>query len=161
MAVKSNVAREIIIETAPRKTFAARLFISLNNEILKENEDLATNPDVKMTNGNYYVKYGWCRNRREEDRKFVIVSDLFSYHGRVRFYDWKDFCRMAKTDKEVRWIKENTTISEELFKIAKDHHWQNLPFSVDWVKYKNKLKEKDPNLKDTFLWIGEDDEQCS
>lgn len=87
---------------------------------------------IDITNGHEGPMFRICAGD-DSIRQFMRSGD-FDY--RVR--DWDDFVEQAKTNKSFNFLLRASTISKELFDIAKQNYAVRLAFTIDTVKY---LKE--------------------
>lgn len=98
-------------------------------------------PNIRSTGGFYTIKYIPLNNKeRIPNRPFRIGQDLV--RGRVHvagFIQWHIFSR---TVPELKWLERNSTLTDELFRIAKCHPGMSFYFTVDWVKYDKMIREK-------------------
>lgn len=144
--MKSKRANELIISCTRKEVFARRARVSL-----KEKQSSQDNLWV-YTSGNYTITRK-TSNPSRQGKNFVLNCDLFRCH-RLRVASYKEFEELSKTDEKVKWLVNNTNISKDLFRIAKQHRDLPLPFCIDFVKYEKHLKENAENgeIRKNFLW---------
>ena len=90
--------------------------------------------EVMYTSGLYsvslrplYKDFGKLSNK-----PFLIKSDVFKIRA-MRVGSWREF-----SDGECeafQWLVENTTVSEDLFELARENPLVDIPFAIDFNKY--------------------------
>ena len=96
-------------------------------------------PNLRMTKGFYMIKYT-PRNSpdRKKGRPWKIGQDLIRCDIRVSGKaHWAALCERVP---ELDWLRRNSTLSDEMFDLAVQHPGMTLWFTVDWVRYCNKLR---------------------
>lgn len=95
-------------------------------------------PQLRMTKGLYMIKYTPVHSRDyRKGRPFKIGQDLIRWDVRISGpEEWKELCARIP---EFGWIARNSTFSTKLFKLAKQHPGMAFWFTVDWIRYRNKL----------------------
>lgn len=100
------------------------------------------NPNLRMTKGLYMIKYtpagsGDCR----KGRPFKIGQDLIRWDIRVSgVVEWEELARRVP---ELRWLSRNSTLTRNLFGLAKRHPGMSFWFTVKWDEYEAKLKAQE------------------
>ena len=111
-------------------------------------EDIADRPDMCFVFGYFYLMY--CHMTvQSRTRKFfrICAADasirLFMREGDFdyRVADWDDFVEQAKTNDFFMFLLKASTISKELFDLAKGNYAVRLPFTIDAVKYCKEVGE--------------------
>jgi hypothetical protein len=143
-------AREENIVCSETKQIFRRICVKLDGSSL-EGVDFSNclyDENLKFTNGVYEIAYKPVTKQREFARRnpFLIRSDLLP-GCKMRFKDWKDFCKLAESNKALKWLKEWTTISAEMFNCAKTHYMLPLVFTVKYCEYWKRLKKLEPEAR--------------
>ena len=94
--------------------------------------------NVRLTRGIYTVTY---ISRPYKDKHYLISQDLMG--GCFYVSGWQHFVMLCTRIPELAWIKRNSLgLCPELFGFAKMHPGLGFQFTIDWVKYGNKITEK-------------------
>lgn len=98
-------------------------------------------PMLRATKGLYMIKYTPVRSKDyRKGRPFKIGQDLIRWDLRVSgTKEWHELCGRVI---EFGWIERNSTLSDEMFRLAKMHPGMAFWFSVDWVRYEKKLQSQ-------------------
>lgn len=115
--------------------------VSLKEEPVSFEHFKDRDPNVTSTQGMYTIKYIPSTDRRSiKGKPYQIGQDLIRWRVMCSGYPhWK--C-LAKRIPELGWLDRNTSITRELFAIAKEHPGMAFFFTVDWVRYANMIEEK-------------------
>lgn len=120
---------------------AYNYIISLKDEPISLNRYETNDPNVRGTRGLYSIKFiPSTDNKYKEGLPFQIGQDLIFWRVLCSGYTmWK---AMAKAIPELGWLDRNTTLCHELFTIAKCHPGMPVWFTIDWVRYTQKIQNK-------------------
>lgn len=94
--------------------------------------------NVRATRGIYTITYV---SRPGDNRKHYwvsqdLISGLFSVSG------WNHFVHLCERIPELDWIRRNSLgLGPELFNMAKRHPGLGFQFTIDWVRYGQKIIE--------------------
>lgn len=140
MSIKEIYNKAIIENTLCPRNFA-RAYISLKNTRTDNIENnLAKNEDLRLTNWVYFVKY---KPERKVKPYMVNADVMVPNEGHLRRYrSYEEFEKMGQIDEGIKWIIENTNVSKEMFEIAKENPYMNIPISIDIVKYTERIGSK-------------------
>ena len=99
------------------------------------------NPDIKATRGMYTIQYiPLCDKTRNPKFPYLIGQDLVRI--RVTVSGPKHWDMVCTRVPELAWVKRNSTLTGEMFRIAKMHPGLVLRFGINFPKYCEKI-EKD------------------
>ena len=110
---------------------------------LKDWTDL--NPNVKVTKGLYSIQYIPAGSvRRNPKFPYLIGQDLVRLRVTVSGpIHWGHLCDRIP---ELGWLKRNSTLTPEMFRIAKMHPGLVIKFTVDVVNYCKKIEDRAKEL---------------
>lgn len=102
-------------------------------------------PDIRATHGFYTIQYIPSGSfKRNPKFPYLIGQDLVRIRVTVSGpAHWAMLCTRIP---ELAWLNRNSTISGELFKIAKMHPGLVLRFGIDFVKYCTKILNRASEL---------------
>lgn len=137
----NDVARGVMAESMVKRTIFTRGRVDLNDLPITTEEMYPQNPNIRLTNFNYYIKYAPKPfGPKGRGNPFVIIADILLPTGKLRFANWEDLNEKRKTNLALDWIFRNTYIKEEILDIARE----NIDFPVqcgfDVVAYQHKIK---------------------
>ena len=136
-----DLSVKALAENSQRDSIQKRALINLNSEPLKDGDFPTAQGDLRLTDLMYYVKYLPSQLKQYYTRPFIIVGDLFPGRKiRTTSYDYTKL--IANDSKVVKWIIENSDLSQAHFDEARANIQMAIPFYVDPVKYAKKLREK-------------------
>lgn len=105
-------------------------------------EDIADRPDICFVFGYFYLMYCHMTVQYRTKKFFRICAAdasirTFMREGDFdyRVADWDDFVEQAKKNEFFSFLLRASTISKELFDLAKANYAVRLPFTIDAVKY--------------------------
>ena len=102
-------------------------------------------PGIRSTHGFYTIQYIPAGSvKRNPKFPYLIGQDLVRI--RVTVSGPKHWALMCSRIPELGWVNRNSTISGELFKIAKMHPGLVLRFGIDFVKYCDKITNRAKEL---------------
>lgn len=130
------------IEHTVKRGDVSRLLIRLDSTPVHEEDccNIMLDKNVIQTNGQYAITYDF----RYKGLRYALAGDIFGESKwRVRVANWKELQKLAEKDKRVKWVIENTTLTEEHFETAKENKLMRIPFCVDIVKYNKRLKTRE------------------
>ena len=134
-----DLASKALAENKQRLPIQKRAMVNVNSEPIKEGEIPTANNDLMYTDLIYYVKYLPSQLPQYKDRPFVIVGDIFPGRKiRTKNYAYTTYI----SNKALKWVLENSDLSQEHFDEAELNIQMAIPFYVDPVKYSKKLREK-------------------
>ncbi len=139
-------ARECLSDHLSAIKLNPRLLISFTLKTRQTGENPLNNRDLKFTDGLYAVTYSPSKGPNTlKNANFLISCDMF-YRKGMRAFNYKSFKKNINEDPVVDFLVNWTTLTEELFDIAKANLGTRIPFSLDVVKYYRAIKEKDPDI---------------
>jgi hypothetical protein len=98
------------------------------------------NPDIKATRGMYTIQYiPLCDKVRNPKFPYLIGQDLVRL--RVTVSGPKHWDMICTRVPELGWVKRNSTLTGEMFRIAKMHPGLVLRFGIDFPKYCKKIEK--------------------
>lgn len=129
-------------------------------------ERVEDRPDLFFAFGYFYLMY--CHRVVDlstgyEGKMFRICAGDASirqlmrngdFESRIR--DWDDFVEQAKTNKSYNFLLRASTISKELFDLARRNYAVRLAFTIDSVKYEKLVGQPTSlaSLKDMMVLIS-------
>lgn len=138
MAKKGGIARNTLV--SPENHYHV---INLLDEPISYKTFTALDPMVCTTFGKYTITY-YDRNhprvKNDNSGQFVMGQDLI--RTSLRFFGYRDFYKQSKYVVELGWLQRNTTISEELFELARRHAGTPFIFTIKFVEYARMIEEK-------------------
>lgn len=147
-------AKRSIIDNSRDKKWQKRACININSEPLEFGHSPSNDSDYCMTSGAYTLKYKPIPDSDQfADKPYVIKCDLFA-GNKIRFSSYRHLEYKAQTDKKIKWIVENTTLTPKLLGIAKRHPAMPVPFCLDLEAYCERLGRS--NDISRFLWEVEE-----
>lgn len=102
-------------------------------------------PNIRSTHGFYTIQYIPAGSvKRNPKFPYLIGQDLVRIRVTVSGpKHWRALCSRIP---ELAWVDRNSTISPELFGIAKKHPGLVLRFGIDFVKYCDKITNRAKEL---------------
>lgn len=130
-----------IIENSLISPRAYNYIVNLDDEPVSiesfENKD----PKVRGTRGLYSIKYIPSTDiNYREGLHFQIGQDLIRW--KVLCSGYKMWKALASKIPELGWIDRNSTLVPGLFGLAQCHPGMSIWFTIDWVKYSDKITTK-------------------
>lgn len=102
-------------------------------------------PHIHATDGCYSIRYIPTTDRRHvRGKPYVIGQDMVRL--RVTVSGPEHWHALSSRIPELGWIRRNSTLTDELFGICKKHPGMAFWFTLDFVKYTNKINEKAKNM---------------
>lgn len=96
-------------------------------------------PNIRATKGLYMIKYIPKGSiQRKKGRPFLIGQDLIRWRLCVSGSNYWHY--LAKQVPEIGWLERNSTLTDNMFKLAKMHPGMSLWFSVKWDEYEAKIQ---------------------
>ena len=119
--------------------------VHLQDEPITLKDFLELKPDIRATHGFYTIQYIPAGSvRRNPKFPYLIGQDLVRIRVTVSGpAHWGMLCTRIP---ELAWLNRNSTISGELFKIAKMHPGLVLRFGIDFPKYCTKILNRASEL---------------
>lgn len=101
--------------------------------------------NIRATRGLYTIQYIPSGSvQRNPKFPYLIGQDLVRI--RVTVSGPRHWGCMCDRIPELGWLKRNSTLSDEMFAIAKKHPGLVLRFGIDFVKYCNKIEKRAEEL---------------
>ena len=125
-----------------------KALLSIEFKKFSHDEDIADRPDLFFFNGFFDLVY--CHETvQSRTRRMYRINILdpalreavFRSGFKVRVRDWAEFVECAKYNPYFNFILRASTISEELFGLAKENYGIRMPFSIDICKYLREVGE--------------------
>lgn len=118
--------------------------LSVTREPIDPSEDSDSRPDMFQTDGAYFIQFTngfhetFCDPRKAMEMPFVISGDIFMF-AKIpnRYANYDMLMRMAKAIAILGVVVEYSTITPELFDIARKNPNVSFGFSFDFVRYYN------------------------
>lgn len=123
----------------PGKVFT--YLVALDDEPITLQHFRELKPNIRATHGFYTLQYIPAGSmKRNAKFPYLIGQDLVRI--RVTVSGPAHWAKLCERIPELAWLKRNSTISGELFSIAKKHPGLVLRFGVDFVKYCAKIESR-------------------
>jgi len=136
-----KMAGEEVSPLAFISPLAYKLICHLYDKRITKKMIRSMDKNLRVTKGMFMIKYVPTTDKYyRKGRPFKFGQDLI----RMRIYvsgpkEWHALCDKIP---ELDWIRRNSTFSDTMFTIAKEHPGMSFWFSLDWVRYYNMLKEQ-------------------
>ena len=104
---------------------------------LEQIQDL--DPKLRASKGMYMIKYvpKGCKDFKK-GRPFKIGQDLIRWDIRVSgTKEWNSLCDKIP---ELDWMRRNSTLTENMFEIARRHPGMSFWFTIKWDEYEGKIQ---------------------
>lgn len=145
-----NVAKEFIKGEASKNGAKSTLFtsalVNLNYDSLFADPDCQVlNKDTKELNYPIFIKYQpYMRNGSVKGMNYILGSSILPYKDRTRVFNFEDMKNKAsrnetEEDKALKWLIENTDISEEYFTLAKANMGVRIFLNFNMLAYAKKI----------------------
>lgn len=119
--------------------------VSVDDEPITLQDFKRLKPNIRATHGFYTLQYIPSGSvKRNPKFPYLIGQDLVRI--RITVSGPAHWNMMCKRIPELAWLKRNSTMSAELFAIAKKHPGLVLRFGIDFVKYCNKIESRAEEL---------------
>lgn len=144
-----SISRGTIFEDTSQNVFApGRVYIYLvdiYDTPISLQDFRALKPNIRATRGAYTLQYIPAGSMRRNPKfPYLIGQDLVRL--RITVSGPAHWAMLCERIPELAWLKRNTTISGDLFSIAKKHPGLTLRFGIDFVKYCKKIEKKAEEL---------------
>ena len=152
--------KSLFIANTVKKKYNSRALLSLDLEPIQKGDSPATNKNVVLTHGLYYMRYEPVKGGTNYiDKPFLIKSDLFTM-DKIRVANYSTLVSIAKENKKVDFLLKFSNISPESFAITRSNPGLEVPIAIDYVKYREAVMEKHPeaSYKQIFREVLEDDD---
>ena len=140
-APKTAMGRAILIENTPRNLSLTLARIRLDDSPAGPGEEPTPYGVCRLTNLMFSLTYAPRDKMYGKDIKtrnnFILKSDLLAPHGVCRLSSRADL--QEQKGVVLCWIKRNTNISNDIFKIAIANPFFRIPFQLDYEKYLKKI----------------------
>ena len=144
-----SISRGTVFEDASQNVFApGRVYIYLVDIYdtpisLQDFRELK--PNIRATRGAYTLQYIPAGSMKRNPKfPYLIGQDLVRL--RITVSGPAHWAMLCERIPELAWLKRNTTISGDLFSIAKKHPGLTLRFGIDFVKYCKKIENRAKEL---------------
>lgn len=142
MRMINDVAKGVMAESMAKRTIFTRGRIHLNDLPITTEEIYPENPNIRLTNFYYYIKYAPKPiGAKGMENPFVIVADILLPVGKLRFANWEDLNKKREENLALDWIFRNTYIKEEVLEIARENIDLPIQCGFDVVAYQHKIKD--------------------
>lgn len=139
--VGEKISELVLVEDRLTKAHQWRMCISLQYKPITENDYYNApkiRPDIRTTSGIYYIKYvPRCDRWRVLAFPYVFVNDITN--KRIVVSGPEHLKELAKQIPEIRFILDNSSYDDGLFKVADMHPGIKIPFCLDTVRYCDKI----------------------
>lgn len=145
-----DLAKRAVAEDRQFERLSSRGSVNINNIPIKENEyPTSLEGDIKNTNFCYYIKYKPSLQTKYKTMPFIIVADILPT-TKLRFSDYSFLMSLAKKNKHLKWLIDNTDFSEELVSISRENIELPIYLHFNYVEYTKKIKQQ--ILEETGEW---------
>lgn len=112
--------------------------VRLDDKPVDWDQILNLDPMLRMTKGFFMIKYTPKGSRDyKKGRPWKIGQDMLRWDIRVSGpREWHELCKRVP---ELAWIQRNSIMSDRYFDIAAKHPGMTFFFTVDWLRYIDKL----------------------
>ena len=144
--IKMNKRKARALKKDPhQRVIFTRQFVNLDEIPVSVETIPGHTSNVRATMGNYALCYlGSMSFRAREKTPFVIRQDLLNMPIYVSGpAHWHCLCKRIP---ECKWMERNTTLTDDLFGVAKKHPGMNFLFTVKWVEYADKITNRAKEL---------------
>ena len=94
--------------------------------------------NIRATRGIYTITY--VSRPNSQGKNYMVSQDLMS--GMFTVSGWPHFVKLCERIPELAWIKRNSIgLCPELFAMAKRHPGLGFQFTIDWIRYGQKIIE--------------------
>ena len=125
-----------VFQEAPHYIYIVNIF----DKPVSLQEFKSFQPEIKATKGTYSIQYiPKCDKTRNPKFPYLIGQDLVRL--RVTVSGPKHWALLCTRIPELGWIRRNSTLSGEFFRIAKMHPGLVLRFGIDYPKYCKKIEK--------------------
>lgn len=112
--------------------------VSIDDQPITLRDFAQLKPNIRATHGFYTIQYIPAGSvKRNPKFPYLIGQDLVRI--RVTVSGPKHWSALCSRIPELDWVRRNSTLSNEMFKIAKMHPGLVLRFGINFVKYCNKI----------------------
>ena len=119
--------------------------VALDDQPITLKDFAQLKPNIRATHGFYTLQYIPAGSmKRNAKFPYLIGQDLVRI--RVTVSGPAHWAKLCERIPELAWLKRNSTISGELFSIAKKHPGLVLRFGIDFVKYCAKIESRASEL---------------
>ena len=133
---------KLIVEDTLKVSHFARGYIRHDETPTDGNKsnDIINDDNIRLTDFKYFVQL-FPRPGKYALLPYIIDADIFGKtgRGRIRTSNYQDLVRRAKTDKDIKWLLDNTDLCQRHFDIAKKNILMQIPFNFDILKYSEKI----------------------
>lgn len=137
-----DLEKRAIAESMVHVPLSTRAMININNIPLKKNDCPSDNKgDIRYTKFNYFIKFKPSPSEKFKGKNFVLVADVLP-GTKIRFTNYDVLLLIAKENKHLKWILDNTDLCRELVNLAGENLDLPIYLNFDQLKYSNKLKKQ-------------------
>lgn len=122
--------------------YVYKYILGLDEKPITWDQIFDLNPNLRMTKGVYMIKYTPAGSKDcRKGRPFKIGQDLIRWD--IRVAGTKHWEELARRVPELRWLARNSTLTKNLFGLAKNHPGMSFWFTIKWEEYEAKLKAQE------------------
>ena len=142
-----------VIASKAKRALYIHALINLNSRPILRDDLLDHNPDVRLSNLLFYVKYKpVIKYKRiagtsgtpyygDTTRPYLLTSDFLS-NTSLRFRNFSELKKIAEENKEVAFILKYTNLDKKLLEIARVNMDVAINVTFNYVKYDKVIKEQ-------------------
>lgn len=143
-------AREEIIVSSETKQIFRRVAVKIDGSSLEgvTFDNCLFDKNLKFTNATYELIYRPISKQlaHAKEHPFIVRCDMLP-GSKIRVKDWQMLYRLSKENPVISWLIKWTTISKELFDIAKQHYMLPITFTIKYIEYRDHLRKLEPEAK--------------
>ena len=131
-------------EASENPYFPPRIYyyiVNIRSEPVSMDTLRSRDPNIRATKAAYTIQYIPEKSPLRHGKfAYLIGQDLVRL--RVIVSGYKHWSALAERIPELGWLKRNSTLTPELFGIAKKHPGMIVRFTIDYVKYCDMITKK-------------------
>lgn len=126
---------------SPVSPYAYKYLCRMDDKPVFWDQVQSLDPMLRATKGMYMIKYTpRTSSDYRKGRAFKIGQDLIRWDVRVSgVKEWNKLCDKVI---EFDWLRRNSTLTENMFRLAKMHPGMAMWFSVKWDEYEAKIQSQ-------------------
>lgn len=140
-------AREEIIVSSETKQIFRRACVNIYGKPLKDVtfDNCLKNSELRFTNGIFQLIYKPVSKQREHAREkpFVLRCDMLP-GAKLRIASYEGLKKISEENPVIAWLLKWSTLTKELFNVAKMHYFIPITFTIKYIEYRNHLQKLDP-----------------
>ena len=139
--IAKNLSEGMLIQNIFTPQSSYYYVVSLSEKPVSLKDFKSFDPDIKITKGLYTIQYiPMADCSRNPKFPYLIGQDLVRIRVTVSGpAHWGCLCERIP---ELKWIKRNSTFTDELFRIAKMHPGLAIRFGIDIPRYCRLIEKK-------------------